>query len=63
MSLTLYNLTSVCIFSILFSIHFLMCWQGSLFNNHEILQFIIISLILMTLMFDSGMILKGEIRC
>ena len=28
MSLTLYTLTSVCIFSILFSIHFLMCWQG-----------------------------------
>ena len=29
-SLTLYNLTSVCIFSILFSIHFLRCWQGEL---------------------------------
>ena len=28
MSLTLYTLTSVCIFSILFYIHFLMCWQG-----------------------------------
>ena len=28
MSLTLYTLTSVRIFSILFSIHFLMCWQG-----------------------------------
>ena len=28
MSLTLYTLTSVCIFSILFSIHFLMYWQG-----------------------------------
>ena len=26
--LTLYILTSVCIFSILFSIHFLRCWQG-----------------------------------
>ena len=26
--LTLYTLTSVCIFSILFSIHFLRCWQG-----------------------------------
>ena len=25
---TEYNLTSVCIFSILFSIHFLSCWQG-----------------------------------
>ena len=28
MSLTLYTLTSVCIFSILFFIQFLMCWQG-----------------------------------
>ena len=28
MPLTLYTLTSVCIFSILFSIQFLMCWQG-----------------------------------
>ena len=27
-SLTLDTLTSVCIFSILFSIHFLRCWQG-----------------------------------
>ena len=26
--LTLYTLTSVCIFSILFSIHFLRCWEG-----------------------------------
>ena len=26
--LTLYTLTSVCIFSILFFIHFLRCWQG-----------------------------------
>ena len=28
MSFTLHTLTSVCIFSILSSIHFLMCWQG-----------------------------------
>ena len=28
MSLTLYTLTSVCIFFILYSICFLMCWQG-----------------------------------
>ena len=28
MSLTLNTLSSVCIFSLLFSIHFLMCWQG-----------------------------------
>ena len=29
--LTLYTLTSLCIFSILFTIHFLMCWQGEFF--------------------------------
>ena len=33
------------------------------FNNQEVLQLIIISFIPMTLMFDSGAILKGEIRC
>ena len=33
------------------------------FNNQEVLQLIIISFILVTLMFDSGAILKGEIRC
>ena len=60
--LTLYILTSVCIFSILFSIHFLMCWQGNLFNNQEVLQFIIIAFTLITLMFNSGVILKGEMR-
>ena len=57
-----HTLTSVFIFPVQFSVHLLICWQGSLFNNHEVLQFIIISFILMTLMFDSGVILKGEIR-
>ena len=33
------------------------------FNNQELLWFVIISFILVTLMFDSGMILYGEIRC
>ena len=33
-----------------------------LFNNQEVLQLIIISFILMTLMLDLGMTLKGEIR-
>ena len=32
-------------------------------NDHELLEFAIISFILMTLMCDSGMILYGEIRC
>ena len=31
--LTLYTLTSVCIFSILFPIHFLGCWQGELVDQ------------------------------
>ena len=37
--------------------------KENLYNNQEVLQLIIISFILMTLMFDSGVILKGEIRC
>ena len=37
--------------------------KENLFNNQEVLQLIIISFILMTLMCDSGVILKGEIRC
>ena len=37
-SLSLYTLPSVCIFSIPFSIHFLMHWQGEVFNNQEVLQ-------------------------
>ena len=32
-------------------------------NDHELLEFAIISSILITLMCDSGMILYGEIRC
>ena len=39
----------------------LISWPGE-FNNQEVLQLIIISFILMTLMFEPGMILKGEIR-
>ena len=36
--LTLCTLTSACQFSILFSIHFIMCWQGEfVFNNQEVL--------------------------
>ena len=37
--------------------------KENLFNNQEVLQLIIISFTLMTLMCDSGVILKGEIRC
>ena len=34
----------------------------NLFNNHELLEFVIISFLLVTLMFDSGVILVGEIK-
>ena len=34
-----------------------------LFNNQELLELVIIPLIPLTLMFDSGVILHGEIRC
>ena len=34
-----------------------------MFNNQELLQLVIISFILVTLMCDSRMILLGEIRC
>ena len=35
----------------------------NLFNNQELLEFVIVSFLLVTLMFDSGVILWGEIRC
>ena len=34
----------------------------NLFNNQELLEFVIISFLLVTLMFDSGLILWGEIK-
>ena len=37
--------------------------RKNLFDNQEVLQLITISFILITLMFDLGVILKGEIRC
>ena len=37
--------------------------KENLFNDQVVLQLIIISFILMTLVFDSGMILKGENKC
>ena len=37
--------------------------RENLLNNQEVLQFIIIAFILLTLMFDLGVILEGEIRC
>ena len=58
--LTLYSITSVCIFSILLSRHFLRLWQGE-FVQQSRASLVIISFILMTLMFDSGVMLCGEI--
>ena len=54
--LALNTLKSVCIFSILFSIHFQKADKENLFNNQELLLLVIISSILMTFMFDSGVI-------
>ena len=54
-AVTLYS--SVCIFSILFSIHSLGLGKENLLNNQELLLLVIISFIFVTLMFNSGMIL------
>ena len=50
----LHTLTSVCIFSILFSIHSKEADKENLFNNQELHQFVIMSSILITFMFDLG---------
>ena len=52
---TLYTLTSVCIFSILFSIHFLRCWQGEFVQQSR--ACLVGDNFLITLMLDSGVIL------
>ena len=56
---TLCTLTSVCIFSILFSVHFFRFVKGLTgricFNDRDLLLWVVI--ILVILMFDSGMIL------
>ena len=54
-----YTLTSVCIFSILISTHLT---RKNLLNNQGSLYLLIISFILIALMHDSGVILKGRIR-
>ena len=59
--LILYTQTSVCIFSILFSIHFLRCWKGefsiaSFVDDHFLLIFLV------TLVYNSGVLLYEEIR-
>ena len=47
----------------MFSIDFRWCHRGEFVEqNHHLLQFVIISFILMTLMFYSRMVFKGEIK-
>ena len=56
--LTLYTLTSVFIFSMLFSVHILMCWQGEFVLQSRVSLVMIISFILMKLMWFSGDIVR-----
>ena len=59
---TPFTLTLVCIFSILFIIHFLGADKENLLNNQEIFLLVTIFFIFVTLMCDSGELLQGEIR-
>ena len=61
-ALTLSTQTSVCKFSILFFIHSYGTDKENLPNNQDFLELAIISFILMTLMFESGMTLLREIK-
>ena len=61
--MTLYSLTSVQIFSSLFSTHTVWYCQGDLFDNQELHNLMIISFIPMILMFCSAVIRWGEIKC
>ena len=62
-SLTFYILKLICISSILFSIYFQWIWQGEFVKQSRVLKLMIISFILVTFLFYSGVILWGEIRC
>ena len=61
-ALTLSTQTSVCKLSILFFIHSYVIYKENLPNNQEFLELAIISFILMTLMFESGMTLLRETK-
>ena len=54
---SLYTLTWVCIFSILFSVHFLRHRQGEFFWQSKFLNLVIISFIFVILMNDSAVLL------
>ena len=53
----------ICISSVLFSIYFQWIWQGEFAKQSRVLKLMIISFILVTFLFYSGLILWGEIRC
>ena len=57
------TLISVCIFLIMFLYISYGADKENLFNNQELLLLVVISFILVPLIFDSGVILQGEIRC
>ena len=57
-----YTLTLACTLTLLFSIHFLLTDKENLFNNQNF-QLIIICSLLMTLVFDTGVMLLADIRC
>lgn len=61
--LTLHILSLVCIFSILLSIQFPYTGKKNLFNNQGLPKLAIIFFVVKTFMFDSEMILFGEIKC
>ena len=60
--LTLFNLTSVFLFSALSSLISYGADKENLFVNQELLNLVITAFILMTFMFDSRVLLQGEIR-
>ena len=60
-SWTLYTLISACIFSILFFTYLLRTDKENLFDNQELPKLVIVSFILMALVFDSRVIMWGEI--
>ena len=57
-----FTLTSVCIFSLLFYLHFLLNFKENLSTNQVLLEFVIISPIIITLMFDPGVILLEKLN-
>ena len=61
--LTLDILISVCIFSLVSSLHLLRCYKETLFNNQELFYLVIIFPILLALLCDLGVKLYREIRC